>query len=50
MHGKRRFLGELDLFTGQPVSRTALGVRDGEVLDVPRDRLRAAFAADAELR
>jgi NhaA family Na+:H+ antiporter len=50
VHGERRFLGELDLFSSQPVSRTALVIRDGEVLDVPRDRLRAVFVADAELR
>jgi len=35
------------LLADRPVSRTALAIRDGEVLQVPRDRVRAALAADA---
>lgn len=50
VHGERRFLGEIDLFCAQPVSRTALVIRRGEVLHVPADRRRAVLAADAELR
>jgi Na+/H+ antiporter NhaA len=50
VHGARRFLGELDLFSSQPVVRTAQVVRDGEVIALSVDRLRQVFADDAELR
>jgi NhaA family Na+:H+ antiporter len=50
VHGEGRFLGELDLFGTQPVTRTALVIRPGEVLRVTRERLREVFVANAELR
>ncbi len=50
VHEQGRFLGEIDFFTGQSSSRTAIVVRPGEVLRVPADQQRAAFRADAELR
>ncbi|CAA9431025.1 MAG: Na+/H+ antiporter NhaA type, partial [uncultured Quadrisphaera sp.] len=50
VHGARRFLGELDLFDDQPVVRTAVVVRGGEVLRLSLDELRAAFAAEPALK
>ena len=50
MHGPRRFLGELDLFSPQPVLRTAVVIRDGEVLRLTVDELQNALAQDAETR
>ncbi|MCC7183055.1 MAG: Na+/H+ antiporter NhaA [Rhodocyclaceae bacterium] len=50
VHGARRFLGALDLLRRQPVVRTAVVIRAGEVLRVPSARLRALFAGDVELR
>jgi NhaA family Na+:H+ antiporter len=50
VHEQGRFLGELDLFSTQPVSRTALVLRPGEVLQVADDRMRQVLAADAHLR
>ena len=40
VHGERRFLGELNLLTGETVYLTARVVEAGEVLQVPRARLR----------
>ncbi|MFC3688817.1 Na+/H+ antiporter NhaA [Aquipuribacter hungaricus] len=50
VHGARRFLGELDLLGGQPVTRTTVALSSGEVLLVPLPRLRALLAEDADLR
>ncbi|MGY1823957.1 Na+/H+ antiporter NhaA [Geodermatophilus sp. SYSU D00079] len=50
VHGPRRFLGELDLFSDHPVSLTALVLRPGEVLCVPDDRMREVFGADHDLK
>jgi CRP-like cAMP-binding protein len=50
VHGERRFLGELDLFSTAPVSLTAVVVRAGEVVGVPDDRMREVFHADAEFK
>jgi Na+:H+ antiporter, NhaA family len=49
--GAGRFLGELNLLgEDQPVHLSAVVVADGEVLVLPADRLRAAFAESPELR
>jgi thioredoxin reductase (NADPH) len=40
VHGERRFLGELNLLTGEAVYLTARVIEAGEVLQVPRKRLR----------
>ncbi|MFN8534201.1 MAG: Na+/H+ antiporter NhaA [Dehalococcoidia bacterium] len=50
VHGARRFLGALDLLRNQPVVRTAVVIRSGEVLRVPAQRLSALVANDGELR
>ena len=50
VHGARRFLGALDLLREQPVIRTAVVIRSGEVLRVPVERLNSLFAGDVELR
>ncbi|SET09060.1 Na+/H+ antiporter NhaA [Geodermatophilus poikilotrophus] len=50
VHGRHRFLGELDLFSGQPVSLTALVLQPAEVLRVEREQLRAVFTADPALK
>ncbi|WP_164700989.1 Na+/H+ antiporter NhaA [Modestobacter sp. KNN46-3] len=50
VHGERRFLGELDLFSSQPVSRTAVVIRAGEVLHLSQDQFRRVLAEDTELR
>ncbi|MGY1682326.1 Na+/H+ antiporter NhaA [Geodermatophilus sp. SYSU D01176] len=50
VHGERRFLGELDLFSTDPVSLTAVVIRGGEVVGVPDDRMREVFSADAGLK
>jgi len=49
VHGPGRFLGELNILTGQPVFLTALVQRPGEVLVVATDRLRELVANDSEL-
>ena len=49
VHGPRRFLGALDLLDSQPVARTAVVIRNGEVLRLSVDQLRAVSAEDAEL-
>src|SRR3954471_15613440 len=40
VHGERRFLGELNLLTGEGVYLTARVVEAGEVLQLPRKDLR----------
>jgi thioredoxin reductase (NADPH) len=49
VHGERRFLGELNLLTGQAAFLTAVVVEPGEVLGVPPDRLRALVTQDMTL-
>ncbi|CAA9266489.1 MAG: Na+/H+ antiporter NhaA type, partial [uncultured Blastococcus sp.] len=50
VHGARRFLGELDLLDDQPVERTAVVVRPGEVLQLTVGALRSVLDGDDELR
>ncbi|MGY1643429.1 Na+/H+ antiporter NhaA [Geodermatophilus sp. SYSU D00703] len=50
VHGARRFLGELDLFSGQPVSLTACVIRPAETVRVHHDGMKAVFAADPALK
>jgi thioredoxin reductase (NADPH) len=47
VHGPGRFLGELNLLTGQPVLATAVVREAGEVLAVPPERLRQVVTRDA---
>jgi thioredoxin reductase (NADPH) len=49
VHGERRFLGELNLLTGQAAFLTAVVVEDGEVLAVPPERLREIVTHDTNL-
>src|SRR5207302_3666171 len=49
VYGPGRFLGELNLLTGEPVFVTAAVGEPGEVLAVPVDRLREIVARDAAL-
>jgi thioredoxin reductase (NADPH) len=49
VHGSRRFLGELSLFTGQPAFLTSVVVEPGEVLAVPAEQIREAVAQDPAL-
>jgi thioredoxin reductase (NADPH) len=48
-HSPGRFLGELNLLTGQRVFVSARVAEPGEVLAVPRDALRRLIATDASL-
>ena len=48
-HGAGRFLGELNLLTGQRVFVSARVAEPGEVIAVPRDALRRLIATDASL-
>jgi len=48
-HGAGRFLGELNLLTGQRVFVSARVAEAGEVIAVPRDALRRLIATDASL-
>jgi len=48
-HTAGRFLGELNLLTGQRVFVSARVIEPGEVLAVPRDALRRLIATDANL-
>ena len=48
-HSPGRFLGELNLLTGQRVFVSARVAEPGEVLAVPRDALRRVIATDASL-
>ncbi|MDP9429752.1 MAG: cyclic nucleotide-binding domain-containing protein [Actinomycetota bacterium] len=50
VHGPHRFLGELDLFGGQPVSLTAVVLRPAVVLRADRAQLHRVFDADPALR
>ncbi|MGY1729916.1 Na+/H+ antiporter NhaA [Geodermatophilus sp. SYSU D01045] len=50
VHGARRFLGELDLFSDRPVFLTAVVLQPAEVVTVPDARIREAFAADPALK
>ena len=49
VHGPGRFLGELNLLTGQAVFVTAVVREPGEVLVVPVERLREVFSRDTAL-
>lgn len=49
LHGAGRFLGELNLLTGQRVFVSARVAEPGEVIAVPRDALRRLIATDATL-
>jgi thioredoxin reductase (NADPH) len=49
VHGPGRFLGELGLITGQAVFVTAIVREPGEVLVVPRERLREIVTQDLVL-
>jgi thioredoxin reductase (NADPH) len=49
VHGPGRFLGELNLLTGQAVFETAVVREAGAVLVLPTDRLRELLARDPEL-
>ena len=49
VHGERRFLGELNLLTGQAAFLTAVVMEDGEVLAVPSERLRKLVTHDTNL-
>lgn len=48
IHGPGRFLGELNVLTGQAEHQTAVCAEPGEVLAVPADGLRRVVAEDAE--
>jgi len=48
-HGAGRFLGELNLLTGQTVYLTARVVEAGRVVRIPPDRFRRIMAQDPEL-
>ena len=50
VHGERRFLGALDILSSKPVSRTAVVIRAGEVLQLTTDQLQTVLSADVELR
>jgi NhaA family Na+:H+ antiporter len=50
VHGARRFLGELDLLSEQPVERTAVVIRSGEVLRLTVEQLRTVLRGDPVLR
>jgi thioredoxin reductase (NADPH) len=49
VHGRGRFLGELNLLTGQKVLTTAVVAEPGEVLQLPVRTLRDLVARDAAL-
>jgi thioredoxin reductase (NADPH) len=49
VHGERRFLGELNLLTGQGVYLTARVVEEGEVLQVPGEALRELVGSEPGL-
>ena len=49
LHGPRRFLGDLNLLTGQPSFLTAVVREPGEVLAVSVDQLREAVTEDSSL-
>src|SRR4051794_22111355 len=49
VHGARRFLGELNLVTGEPVYITAVVREDGEAIALTRDALQRVVSADQRL-
>ncbi len=49
VHGARRFLGELNMLTGQAVYLTAMVRRDGEVLAIPPDNLKKIITEEPTL-
>jgi thioredoxin reductase (NADPH) len=49
VHGRHRFLGELNLLTGGRVYLTAVVRDEGSVIQVPAERLRRVIAEDEEL-
>jgi thioredoxin reductase (NADPH) len=49
VHGPGRFLGEVNLLTGEPPYLTAVVRDDGEVIQIPAARLRELVASDEEL-
>jgi thioredoxin reductase (NADPH) len=49
IHGERRFLGELNLLTGESVYLTARVIEAGEVLQVPRTELKALIEGEQSL-
>ncbi len=49
VHGRHRFLGELNVLTGQPVFVTGVVQAPGEVLVVPADRLQDIVTGDPAL-
>jgi thioredoxin reductase (NADPH) len=49
IHGPRRFLGELNLLTGERVYLSARVVEEGEVLQIPRETLRELVSGQAGL-
>jgi thioredoxin reductase (NADPH) len=48
-HGARRFLGELNMLTGQAVYLTAIVRRDGEVLAIPPENLKKVITEEPTL-
>ena len=50
VHGERRFLGELDLFSDRPVFLTAVVLRPSEVVTVPDAQVRTVFGQDRALK
>jgi thioredoxin reductase (NADPH) len=49
VHGRRRFLGEISLLTGQAAFVTAVVIEPGEVVTVPVEQLRAIALEDTGL-
>jgi thioredoxin reductase (NADPH) len=49
VHGPGRFLGELNILTGEAVFVTAVVEEPGEVIEVPVERLRRLVARDPDL-
>jgi thioredoxin reductase (NADPH) len=49
VHGHRRFLGELNILTGEAVFVSGVVAQDGEVLVLPVEQLRALVATDPDL-
>jgi thioredoxin reductase (NADPH) len=49
VHGRHRFLGELNLLTGSPAYLTAVVRDDGEVIQVPAASLRKLVSEDEDL-
>jgi Na+/H+ antiporter NhaA len=50
VHGRGRFIGELGILSGVPLTSTPVAVEDSEVLIVPNDRLAPALASDPATR